>query len=135
MTRVQSLVGQKIVIYNQDKKILILKRSMTSNWPWNWDLPWWGILLNESPIECLEREIIEETWLKNIIWITLIHTAAKTFPGGSHSFFVGYKWTLDSDSEVVLSDEHDEYKWIDPKNIDIYNFKEYRAETIKKSMK
>jgi len=135
MVRVQSIVGQKIVIYNKENKILILKRSMTSNGPWNWDLPGWWILLNETPLECLEREIIEETWLQ-VTWITLIHTAAKTYPDGSHSFFVWYRWVLNSlwVWEVVLSHEHDEYLWINPSDADKYHLQPYRAETVKKSI-
>ena len=135
MARIQSIVGQKIVIYNKDNKILILKRAMTSNGPWNWDLPGWWILLNETPLECLEREIIEETWLKNITWILPIHIAAKTFPDGSHSFFVWYTWILDGPWEVKLSHEHDEYLWIDPNDVDTYKLQIYRAETVKKSIK
>lgn len=133
MARIQSIVGQKIVIYNKDNKILILKRAMTSNGPWNWDLPGWWILLNESPLECLEREIVEETWLQ-VIWITLVHTATKTYSDWTHGFFVWYKWTLHSSSEVILSHEHNEYLWIDPNDADKYKLQEYRAETVRKSM-
>ena len=135
MERVKSIVGQKIVIYNKDNKILILKRSMTSNGPWNRDLPGWGILLNESPLECLEREITEETWLKNITWICPIHTFAKTYTDWVHIFFVGYTWVKDDMWEVILSDEHDEYLWIDPKDVESYKLQEYRMETVKKSVK
>lgn len=134
MERIKSIVGQKIVIYNKDNKILILKRAMTSNGPWNWDLPGWWILLNEDAVSCLEREIVEETWLKNITWILPIHTAAKTFPDGSHSFFVWYVGMLEDDQNVIISHEHDEYLWIDPKNVDMYKLQEYRAETVRKSM-
>lgn len=135
MERIKSIVGQKIVIYNKDWKVLILKRSMTSNWPWNRDLPGWWILLNESPLECLEREIAEETWLKNITWIYPIYTFAKTYEDWLHVFFVGYVGRLDDVWEIVLSDEHDEYIRIDPRDIDRYALQDYRAETVKRSMK
>lgn len=133
MERIKSIVGQKIVIYNQEWKILILKRSSTSNGAGNWDLPGWGILLNETTLECLEREIMEETWLRAKA-IEPIYTHAKTYTDGIHVFFVWYRWILDSESEVVLSEEHDEYLWIDPKDTEKYKLQEYRAETVKKSM-
>lgn len=133
MVRVQSIVGQKIAIYNKDKKILILRRSATSNGAWNWDLPGWWILLNETPIECLKREIAEETWLDDVIDIHPIHIAAKTFSDGSHSFFVWYMWMLNTDQEVVLSHEHDEYLWVDPNDVEKYTLQSYREETVKKS--
>ncbi len=130
MQRIKSIVGQKIAIYNDDKKLLILKRSVTSNGAWNRDLPGWGILLNESPLEGLEREIMEETWLQ-VRWIIVVHTAAKTYSEGTHSFFVWYMWFLDHSTEVVLSDEHDEYLWIDFKDVENYKLQEYRSETVK----
>ena len=108
---------------------------MTGDEPWRWDLPGWGILLNESPLECLEREIVEETWLENIAWILPIHTAAKTFPGDLHSFYVGYIGRLEDDQNIIISHEHCEYLWINPKDIDMYNLKEQRAETVKRSVK
>jgi len=135
MERIKSIVGQKIAIYNDEHKVLLLKRWPKSIVSWVWDLPGGWILLNETPLECLEREIMEETWLKNVTWILPIHIAAKTFPDGSHSFFVWYTWTLNSVAEVILSDEHDAYVRIDPKDIDTYKLTEYRAETVKKSMK
>lgn len=134
MARIYSVVWQKIVIYNQDKKILILKRSTTSNGAGNRDLPWGGLELYEDSMETVSREVLEETGLL-IKDIVPVYTKAKTFEDNTHSFFVWYKWTLDSDSEVVLSHEHDEYKWIDPKEIDVYNLKGRRAETVKRSMK
>lgn len=128
MARVQSLVGQKIAIYNKDNKILIIKREITT-WGHR-DLPGWWLELNEDAMAGLEREIVEETWLR-VTWIMLVHTAAKTFPDGSHSFFVWYMWTLDSSSEIILSHEHDEYLWIDPNDIEKYNLQEYRVETVR----
>ncbi len=135
MERVKSIVGQKIVIYNQDKQILMLKRSEKSHGPWAWDLPGGGILLEESALECLEREVWEETWLKDISWVHPIHTCAKSYPDGTHIFYVGYTWRLDTAWEVILSDEHDEYLWIDPKDVDQHNLPEHRKEAVKKSMK
>ena len=61
MTRIQSIVGQKIVIRNKDGKILLLKRSATSFGPGNRDLPGGGLELNEDAMEALLREIKEET--------------------------------------------------------------------------
>ncbi|MCX6824384.1 MAG: NUDIX domain-containing protein [candidate division SR1 bacterium] len=134
MERIKSMVGQKIAIYNNEQKVLLLKRGPQSIVSGVWDLPGGGILLNETPLECLEREIMEETGL-HITGIQPIYTYAKTYADGTHAFFIGYKGILDSSLEVILSDEHDAYVRIDPKDIDMYKLTEYRAETVKRSMK
>jgi len=36
---------------------------------------------------------------------------------------------------VVISSEHTEYRWIDPMEAEMYKFKQYRANTVKKSIK
>ncbi len=43
--------------------IVVIKKW---RWPFTWlyDLPWWKIEHGEKNIESLEREIIEEVWLK-----------------------------------------------------------------------
>lgn len=135
MERIKSIVGQKIVIYNNEWKILLLKRSATSNGAWNWDLPGWGILLNESAREGLTREIQEETGIANVEDIVPVHTAAKTYSDGTHVFFVGYTWKIPTSVQVSLSHEHNEYVWVDPRDIDQYKLQAHWSETIKKSQK
>lgn len=131
MARIQSLVGQKIVIYNKDNKILILKREITT-WGHR-DLPGWWIELDEDAIVGLEREILEETWLKNITGIFPIHTETTIYEG-QHSFLVGYVGRLEDNQDVAISSEHTEYRRIDPTEAEKYKLKPYRANTIKKSM-
>lgn len=59
-------------IYTEDEKILLIKKA---RWPYKWmyDLPWWWIEENEKILDCLSREIFEETWTNlinnNFIWI------------------------------------------------------------------
>jgi len=132
MARIQSIVGQKIVIYNQDNKILILKREIKT-WGHR-DLPGWWIELNEDAIVWLEREILEETWLQHIAGITPIHTDTTTYEG-QHSFLVWYTGRLEDDQEVVISFEHTEYRRIDPTEIENYKLKPYRIRTVKKTIK
>ena len=136
MDRIQSIVGQKIVIYNKDNQILILKKSKKTPRPWTWDLPGWWLIRDEDALSSLEREILEETWLKNIEWIHPIHTVAKSNTyDENHSFFVGYIWRITGDVSVVINDEHDEYLRIDPNDIDTYTMPSHRVEVVKKSMK
>ncbi len=97
-------------------------------------MPGWGILLNEAPIAGLEREILEETWLQNIAEILPVYTSAYINSDGQHVFIVGYAGMLQDEQIVILSHEHDEYLWIDPKDIDTYDLPDHRVMTVKKSL-
>ena len=90
--------------------------------------------MNEDAIPSLEREIWEETGLKNVEWIHLVHTKAKSYAEWTHSYLVGYTGRIKDDQKVILSEEHDEYLWINPEEVYMYKLPEQRADTVKKSM-
>jgi len=104
----------KAVMLDEEGKVLIMKRSpksISKESPWEWDLPGGHVQEGESDIKGLQREIQEETQLyirKAPDWFML---------DGYTRFFLIREW----EGEVTLSDEHTEYKWLDPKEVKGYN--------------
>jgi 8-oxo-dGTP diphosphatase len=95
------------IIFNNDRKILLVKRSENSDWmPERWALVGGSIEQNESPLDAIKREIFEETGIKidkinekfcidrNIVDVKEYVFTAK-FDG--------------QDNDVVLNEEHSAY--------------------------
>jgi 8-oxo-dGTP diphosphatase len=120
------------VIYNADRKVLIIKRAKVNDvLPEYWDIPGGTLEDGEDPVAGAIREVKEETGLeianlrlffdhsnvdvaKNKQFVTLIFTAK--YPSG----------------EIVLNpEEHEEYAWIAPEEVGKYKAVEYLPECLK----
>lgn len=103
-------VGQKAVVFNEDLKILFLKRSATSSRPGGWDFPGGG-LEAEEPVEGVKREAREEAAIEieNVKPLAVItHDREQA---NEKTLIIGYIANLKS-GEVELSHEHDECRWL-----------------------
>ncbi len=100
----------KAVIHDEEDRILLLKRSMSSKGnPGKWDLPGGKIDVGEDFAEALMREVLEETGLT-----ISIQRVAGTAESESNAFKVVYlimEGRLEI-GQLLLSDEHDEYLWV-----------------------
>lgn len=105
-------VAVKAVIENSQGQFLVLRRSTDSpHQGGEWDVPGGRIDPGEGPQEALERECTEESGL--------YVTVGK--PIGVHHFtrddgqvivmIIFYCKT--NDTNVVLSEEHDQFEWVD----------------------
>jgi 8-oxo-dGTP diphosphatase len=103
-------IGQKIVVFNDKKEILFLRRSEKCSRPGGWDFPGGGIDFGEDPIKGILREVEEETQL-TISEVEPIHLESTINGHGDFVIMVGYKATT-SDNTPNLSWEHDAYKWV-----------------------
>ena len=105
-----TLVGQKAIIQNSQKQILVLQRSEKSGAGGKWSLPGGGLEFKEDPYIGIEREIEEETQLKveNIKPFGL-----RTYTTKENDFvlMIGYRCQAVSEN-VKLNWEHDSYKWL-----------------------
>lgn len=103
------------VVILKDDKILILRRSQSDEWmPGHYGLPGGKLDEHETTIEALARECKEEINLdispKNFIFLP------KVSNNKEHAFY----YTTKFNGEVQLDFEHDDFQWINPKNLSNY---------------
>ncbi len=104
----------KGIIRRKDGKILVLKRSNKDDHkPGVWESVGGGMDREETPQEALSREISEETGM--VVSVDSPFNVF-TFKKDTGEFKVGITFLCEyTDGEVKLSDEHSEYRWIEPK--------------------
>lgn len=107
------LIGQKAIITNNKKEILLLRRSSKTPAAGRWDFVGGGLDDNDNdPISGIKREIREETSL-NISKITPINLTSH-FEGRDRVILIFY-WAASRSSKVKLSWEHDDFVWVSKK--------------------
>jgi 8-oxo-dGTP diphosphatase len=101
----------KAFIVKNGKLLLIKRRPNDPHKPNAWDIPGGRLELGEDPFEGLKRETKEETQLQiEIIMPISVHHFVRED---------GQKITLtiylceSSNDNIVLSEEHTEYEWVD----------------------
>lgn len=106
-------IAVKGIIRRKDGKILVVKRSeKDDHLPEVWETVGGGMDGEELPQTALEREIREETGLAVTIGEPF---NVFTFRKQTGEFKVGITFLCDTENDTVtLSDEHSEYRWIDP---------------------
>ena len=119
------LIGPRATIYNiKTNKVLLLQRNDGNN---VWEIPGGKRENNEDIVDALKREVQEETSLiineYKLVYVSPIfenHPVLKPFLN------IGYLCLVDN-SDVVISDEHIDYKWVSVEELssyldnDIYN--------------
>lgn len=102
-----------IVLLNDNKEILLLKRSDKTTWePGKWSLVGGKIDLGENAEQAAIRECGEETGL-TIKGNKLIYCFTMKEDDYEVNFFIG----VSEGSDVRLNGEHTEYKWCKPNDI------------------
>lgn len=104
----------KGIIRRNDGKILVLKRSdKDDHKPGVWETVGGGMDKEESPQQALLREISEETGLTVNVSNPF---NVFTFKKDTGEFKIGITFLCEYlGGEVTLSDEHSEYRFIEPK--------------------
>jgi 8-oxo-dGTP diphosphatase len=111
-------LSMKVIIHDQDGKCLLIKRSMQSKGnPGKWDFPGGKVDPGETFDEGLLREVYEETKLKISLEKPL--TVIESESPANRVLYLFMKGDL-LEGEVELSEEHDDFTWIDP--VDLREF-------------
>ena len=111
-----------------DGKILILKRAnkhVTKDSPWEWDLPGGHVEEGESDKKGLAREMLEETGLNPM------HVPNWFLLTGHTRFFIIQDWK----GTFKLSDEHNDYEWVEPTDATNYNLGRMYLSAIRQAFK
>jgi len=117
-------ISLKCFLKNNKWETLILKTTSESSFLWTYDFPWGRIDESEFEthyIDILKREILEETWLKDVkienkvVAIgrhkVLAHLR-KHSDEDNYIFYIFYEWIFDCEECPLMSFEHDDYKWV-----------------------
>ncbi len=102
----------RIVLFDQQGHILVLKRSRSSKTnPGKWELPGGKIDQGETFDAALQREVLEETGFH-----VVIHTAAGTAMQETEEWRIVHLVMIGSmiSGGLAISSEHEEYRWASP---------------------
>jgi 8-oxo-dGTP diphosphatase len=111
----KKFISAHVVIFNNGS-VLIVRRSPADEWmPGHYGLPGGKLDGNETPKQAVERECKEEVGLtvsqENLVFLP------KVSADKEHCFY----YTTKFDGEPRLDFEHDDFQWVNPK--DLSNFK------------
>jgi len=107
----------KVIIADDSGKILILKRTDKGNM---WDLPGGHLKKGENPLDGAQREAKEETNL-DISGLNPLKT---------HENIHFFKCGAPKGDISLQQDEHTDFMWVNPKEIDQYDMKSHQKEAI-----
>ena len=99
-----------------DNKLLLLQRAFGNFEPGKWGVPAGKLERNETPEEAAKRELFEETGI-SVNKFQHINSLYIRKPEIAYVFHL-FKVQLDHMPEVILSHEHQSYKWATPKDLE-----------------
>ena len=103
----------KVVIFDEQGRILLLKRKKDQKYPEQWDLPGGHLLQGEDWFSGAEREVKEETNL-------YIYDLEKVHEEGRKKYYKTNKFKGDIFDHKELP-EHDEYIWLETEKLNKLN--------------
>lgn len=128
-------IAAKAVITNNAGKLLILREASTyeeGNHTGRYQFPGGRIDPGEPFVEGLHREVMEETGLKvKIISPLFVGEWWPTIKGNKNQIVAIFIRCEAITEDVKVSEEHDDYKWIDPTEYKKYDLVDPEPEVIK----
>ena len=104
-------VGVKALIKRGDTFLFLRRSADFKNGEQAWDIPGGRIEPDEALESALEREVFEETGMKELAVGQLV-AAQDIFVEAKDLHVVRLTYTATSEGEVRISDEHSEYRWM-----------------------
>lgn len=106
-----NLVVKSIIMNRKLGKILLLKRCMEDPIdPGMWENSGGNMEVGETPKEAIRREIFEETGISDM---KICPPVYMTFVNKKEPYLIVVYLTETNDTDVVLSDEHENSRWVD----------------------
>lgn len=99
-------------IFDAQGRVLIAKRPQSKHMGGFWEFPGGKLELGESPVQAIEREILEELAIR-VTGDVVLPSFVLPQSGDLLFFPIVCKW-LGSDIELL---EHDEYRFVVPENL------------------
>ena len=121
---IQLRVACKALIAREGK-VLIIRESNKYEEGTNvgkYDMPGGRITPGEPFAEALQREVLEESGLKVTVGQPIYVAEWRPVVKGVQLHIVGIYFLCEASGEVKLSDDHDDYKWIEASEIPKYKF-------------
>jgi|GEM_PF-519548 len=107
-------VAQKVVLFNHQGKVLVIRQSGYERGNVHWDLPGGRVHEGEDFETAIRREITEETRI-TASSLKLFKVEPGVFPSGNPNVLIVY--TAFARIDPKLSSEHTSFEWIEPKNL------------------
>lgn len=108
----KAFVAQKAILYREDGTVLALLRGKTAPiFPLYWDLAGGVLDYGEQCIDCVAREVEEETGISDV---SFEHLDVLSVVNPNDVFWVINCWyaKVPLEQEVTLSFEHVDYEWL-----------------------
>jgi len=107
-------------IIPRDGRVLVLRRAADERFlPGFFDLPGGGLEPGELPEDGVLREVLEETGLPTSVVRILSVRPYTNRPGQNQPILITFLLRLkDAQGHVKLSEEHDEYRWVERSELD-----------------
>ena len=122
MIRVTAAIIQK------DNKILIAQRRKDKNLGLKWEFPGGKIDKNETPEECLSRELKEEFGIKTKVGKFITNSIYK-YPNIEIDLMAYYVEYLDGEFKLI---DHERIEWVSKDNLKEFDFAEADIPIIEK---
>jgi 8-oxo-dGTP diphosphatase len=104
-----------IIKYNE--LFLIAQRNRKKHMGLKWEFPGGKVSLNETFVEALHREILEEL---NITIVINKKIAQEKYRDDKIDIILHY-YLCSQKNGIIKLNEHENFSWVDKKNIDKYN--------------
>tara|TARA_Y100001938_G_scaffold144065_1_gene218017 strand:+ start:5711 stop:6094 length:384 start_codon:yes stop_codon:yes gene_type:complete len=112
-----------VVVFNEKRDILLLKRFGDSNWmPYKWGIPGGHVEEGETPEQAAIRETFEET---NLSLQNIFELEEK------EEVMIYYSTSFDNGEELKIDYEHTDWAWVSYKKLDIYDTTPNLKHTVK----
>ena len=105
------LVVKTVILNRKLKNILLVRRCDNDEIdPGEWEQVGGNMKKGETPEEAIKREVYEETGIENINVVSQLYS---TYVNRDEPYLILVYLCETEVEEIILSDEHQDYKWVD----------------------